>query len=162
MESLKKINVISLIFLAFILILGACGNSGGNEEAPDGSEKKDPTLDDASSPEGGSKQHGDGFGFTNFELDIEVDGETLVQADFDVDEKAEAEYENTRDGINVDGEDAMDELNDLFVNIRLTSDTSEKEAMDQILEHYNVEDYSKFELDVLFGNGERLDISESN
>ncbi len=158
-DSLNKFKILGAVLFSCALIIGGCGNSGKN--APDGSQKEDPLIENHKGNNvGGSKEHADGFGFTDFELEIDVDGKDAIDTDFDVNKKAEAEFENRLEGIDVEGEDAMNELNKLFVNITLTKETPKEEVMEEILKHFNIDDYTKFDLDVIFDDGTHLKIDE--
>lgn len=134
--------------------MGACGKKITDET------RDDPTLTTELETEGGSIESGDGYGFTIFELDIEVNGEDMIAIDYDVSEKAEAEYENKSKGIDLAGTAAMDEVFILFNAIRVDKDTPEDQVISDILKHYELDEYSKFELAIDFDEGTKLRINE--
>lgn len=147
---MKKFIYFSLLLVASLVLLGACVKN------PDSDEPKEPEVTSKPETEGGSMETGDGYGFTKLSLTIEVDGEETIHTDYNVEKKAEATYVDKTHDIDVDGEDAMDELFYLFDHMRLTKDTSDEEAIDKILEHYELEDYSTLTLDVDFDEGTEL------
>lgn len=55
----------------------------------------------------------------------------------------------------------MDVLDILFKEIRLTKDTPEDQAMNEILKFFEIDDYSKFELNVHFDEGTELRIHQT-
>lgn len=162
MDSLSRFKILGIVLFSCALIIGGCGKNGNSgDNAPDGSQKDDAVIENHKGDNvGGSKEHADGFGFTDFELEIDVDGKDAISTDFDVSKRAEAEYENKIEVIDVEGEDAMNELNKLFVNIELTKETPKEKVMEEILDHFGIDDYTKFELDVIFDDGTHLNINE--
>ncbi|HJF31013.1 MAG TPA: YusW family protein [Sporosarcina psychrophila] len=152
---MKSLNVLGVALISGALLLGACGNLGKNADKPN-REEADVTLE--REKEGGSIETGDGFGFNTFDLEIDVDGKDAIDVDYNVEKKAEAEYENKLMNIKVKDNEAMDELNLLFLDIRITKDTPEKEVIDKILQWYGLDSYSKFDLEVEFDDGTTLDI----
>lgn len=156
MDSVKRLTWLGIILIVGLLVMGACGKKMTDET------KDDPTLTTDRETEGGSLESGDGYGFTIFDLDIEVNGEDMIAIDYDVSEKAEAEYENKSKGIDLNGTAAMDEVFILFNAIRVDKDTPEDQVISDILKHYELDDYSKFELTIDFDEGTKLRINESH
>ncbi len=137
--------------------MGGCGNFGKNANTPN---REEAVIINEDEKTGGSIETGDGYGFTTFDLDIEVEGKDAIEADYDVTKNADADYENKLKNINLKGNKAMDELNKMFIEIRITRDTPQQEVMDKILQWYGLETYTKFELEVNFDDGTLLDIND--
>jgi len=154
---LKKRFRIGAVLIAGALLLGACGNFGKNADKPN-REEADITLE--REKEGGSIETGNGYGFSSFDLDIDVDGKDAVEADYNVKKSAEAEYENKLESVKLKDSDAMDEFNLFFIQIRITKDTPKQEVIDKILQWFQLDTYSKFDLEVEFDDGTLLDIEE--
>ena len=154
---LKKKYRIGAFLLIGALILGACGNLGKNADEPN---REDADIILESEKEGGSIETGDGYGFSSFDLDIEVGGKDAIEADYDVKKRAEAEYENKLESVKLKDSAAMDEFNLLFLDIRITKETPKQEVIDNILKWYKLDTYSKFDLEVEFDDGTLLDIEE--
>lgn len=151
---MRKFIYFSLLLIAGLVLLGACVKN------PDSDESDEPDITSKPETEGGSMETGDGYGFTTFDLTIETDGEETIHTDYNVEKKAEATYVDKTKDIDVNGEDAMDELFYLFDHLRLTKDTPDDEVIDKVLEHYELEDYSTFTLDVEFDEGKPLHLHE--
>ena len=139
------------------LVLGACGNLGKNADEPN-REEADIILE--REKEGGTINTGDGYGFSSFDLDIDVGGKDAIEADYDVQKSVEAEYENKLENIKLKDSAAMDELHLFFLDIRIMKDTPKQEVIDNILKWYQLDTYSKFDLEVEFDDGTLLDIEE--
>ena len=152
-----KLNVTSALLLTGALLLGGCGNLGKNADKPN---REEAVIINEDEKEGGSIETGDGYGFTTFDLDIDVDGKDAIEADYDVTEKADADYENKLKNVKLKDDKAMDELNKMFLEIRITKDTPQQEVMNKILQWYGLEAYTKFDLEVNFDDGTILDIED--
>jgi hypothetical protein len=148
---------VGVIVVVGALLMGGCGNFGKNADKPN---REEAVIINEDEKTGGSIETGDGYGFTTFDLDIDVDGKDAIEADYDVTEKADADYENKLKNIKLKNNKAMDELNKMFLEIRITKDTPQQEVMDKILQWYGLETYTKFDLEVNFDDGTLLDIKD--
>ena len=156
--SLKKITLAGFLVLIGILALSGCGNFGKNADKP---SREDATIIHEDEKAGGSIETGDGYGFTEFSLEIDVDQKDAIEADYKVKAKRfEAEYENKLKNIKVKDTKAIDELSKLFMAILITKDTPQQEVIDKIVQYFQVESYSKFDLEVDFDDGTKLDIED--
>ena len=154
---LEKQYRIGAVLLIVALVLGACGNLGKNADEPN---REDADIVLEREKEGGTINTGDGYGFSSFDLDIDVGGKDAIEADYDVQKSAEAEYVNKLENVKLKDSAAMDELHTFFIDIRIMKDTPKQEVIDNILKWYQLDTYSKFELEVDFDDGTFLDIEE--
>lgn len=154
MKSLKKLIIIGSLLIISALVIGGCSKRSAN--AP----KDDPVISTEAENAGGSLQHGDGFGFDKFELEIEFDEHDAIKINYDVTGKVEADFENTFENFDLEGGEAMNKIRELFIYLLLTKDTPKDEVVTKILQFYNLKDYSKFELDVNFDEGTTLRIND--
>lgn len=154
---MRKLMLLVTATLLGALMLSGCGNFGKNADKP---AREDATIIHEDEKAGGSLETGSGYGFTSFDLDIEVDGKDAIEADYEADRKLDAGYDNQLTNIKLKDSAAMDELHKLFMHILITKDTPPQEVMDKILKWYQLENYSKFDLEVDFDDGTRLDIEE--
>ncbi|SIT70346.1 YusW family protein [Edaphobacillus lindanitolerans] len=176
-----KFRLLGLTLLSGTLVLGACGdknntendnssatteNTGNTtEEAPDNSAAGD-------NPAGGKGHDGyeetqQGYGFKVFDLEIDVDGQDAIDADYKTEEDGtfEADYKNTIQGVDYDNDrnqkEAIDELDKLFKDILLDQQMSEEKVKKNVLRALDVQDYSKFDLEVEFDDGKKMKIEEN-
>ena len=154
---MKKRFRLGAVLITGALLLGACGNFGKNADKPN---REDADIILESEKEGGSIETGSGYGFSSFDLDIDVDGKDAIEADFEVKKRAEADFENKLENVKLKDQKAMDELNLFFKEIRITKDTPKQEVIDKILQWFQLDTYSKFDLEVEFDDGTLLDIEE--
>jgi hypothetical protein len=152
-----KLNGSSALLLTGALMLGGCGNLGNNADKPN---REEAVIINEDEKEGGSIETGDGYGFTSFDLDIDVDGKDAIEADYDVTERADADYENKLKNVKLKDNKAMDEFTKMFTEIRITKDTPQQEVIDKILQWYGLEAYTKFDLEVNFDDGTILNIED--
>ncbi|MBO0586819.1 YusW family protein [Sporosarcina sp. E16_8] len=154
---MRKLNMAGTIVITGALLMSGCGNFGKNADKPN---REDAVIINEAEKAGGSIETGNGFGFTSFDLEIDVDGKDAIDADYDVAEKANADYENKLTNVKLKDNKAMDELNKMFIEIRITKDTPQQEVIDKVLQWFGLETYSKFDLEVDFDDGTLLDIED--
>lgn len=175
MSSLRTLLVLSM---SLLLLLAGCGKSGNEtdsttadptandettnkEDQPaDDPELQDPALDFGDAEDGGSFNTEDGYGFSDFDLEIDVDGKDAIDVDYKDVKPGDAEYENRLENVKLDGNDAINQMHPMFIEILLTGDTSEEEAKERILKWFKLDNYSKFDLEVKFTNGKVLKIED--
>jgi len=143
------------ILFASVLLIGGCGNS--NKKVVDGN-KDEPLIKSELEDEGGSMETGNGYGFSEFDLEIDIDGADAIDLDYKVEKKIEAEYDNEIQDFHLKDGPAMTEIHELFMYIKITKDTPDDEVKQKILQYLQIEDYSKFDLEVVFDNGQLLEI----
>ena len=137
-----------LIVFASVLLIAGCGNKKGVVE-----NQNEPTISSEVEDRGGSIASGDGYGFSEFILEIDVDGIDAIDIGYEVNkqnDKFEAEYENNIENFHLRDEEAMNAIDEFFLEVRISKDTPKEKAKNEILQHLNVEGYSKFELDITF------------
>ncbi|WP_339252100.1 YusW family protein [Sporosarcina sp. FSL W8-0480] len=150
-----------MFFLFAVLVLGACGNSNKDVgKGPDKPLQKDNALVVKDDAEGGTLNAGSGYGFDKFDLEIEVDGQDVVDAEYAVAKSHSASYENKLANLKLEGTDAFNKFDELFMNIMLTKDTSKQDAIDKIMKWFGLDTYTKFDLGVDFSDGTKLDIED--
>lgn len=151
---MKKLKVLGSLLIIGVLIIGGCGKRSAN--AP----KDDPVISTEAENAGGSLEHGDGFGFDIFELEIDFDEHDTISIDYDVTKHAEADFENTFENFDLEGREAMNKIDELFTYLLLTKDMPEEEVIKKTLQFFNLKSYSKFELDVNFDEVTKLRIDD--
>ncbi|MBO0601269.1 YusW family protein [Sporosarcina sp. E16_3] len=130
-----KLKLFGLVILATALIIGGCGKKVHNTDTA--------------------------YGFTKFELKIDVSGEEDVKAEYKMKtNKIEAEYINKAHKIKLKGDPAMDELNKIFTEIELTKDQSQQDVIDKVLKAVDVDNFSKFKLEIEYDDGTKLEFEE--
>lgn len=151
---MRRIFKVSGFLLFAAMLLGACGNFGKNADEPNRDEA---TLIHEDEKEGGSLDTGDGYGFDMFKLEIDVDGQDTIEAEYKMEREMEAEYKNKLAGVDLEEDEAMVKLDEMFIDIMFTKDTSEKDAIDKLMQWFGLDTYTKFDLEVHFDDGSKLD-----
>ena len=144
---MKRLMTLGSLLFASALVVSGCGNVG---EDADTDNREEADIITNQEKEGGDIETGDGYGFTELNLEIEVDGEDAIDVDYKVEEDFDPEYQNALTNIDLEGDDAMDELDKMFKTVNFESNMSEEEARDKILEFYQIAEYSDFKLNVHF------------
>lgn len=141
---IKKYPILGSAILSSVFLLGACGDKEEVSDAPD--------KETAQSE----------FGFHSFDLDIDTaDQNDAIDASFDIDiSETEAEYVNQLESINLSGNEAYAELEPIFKKMGLTKDLSKEEAIEKVLQAFGVEDYTEFELELEFSEGDKQEFKD--
>lgn len=158
MTYVKSVKLVGTTLFASALLLSGCG--GGSKNATPVGENPEPVITTEREQAGGSIENGDGFGFDEFDLEIEIEGKDTIDIEYEVKRKAEAKYENELTKTILKDADAMDEINKFFLEVRIDTDTPEDVAKEKILQYLGIEKYSKFELEVDFDDGTTLKIKD--
>ncbi|MEI4769115.1 YusW family protein [Psychrobacillus sp. FJAT-51614] len=141
----KKYVLFGSSILSMALLLGACGENEEMENAPD--------ADTAQSE----------FGFQAFDLDIDTaEHKDAIDASFDIDvSETEAEYENKLESKKLAGDEAYEALKPIFKDLALTKDMNKEETIEKVSKAFGVEDYTEFELEIEFSDGDTQEFSDS-
>ncbi|MCZ8538805.1 YusW family protein [Psychrobacillus psychrodurans] len=141
---IRKYPLLGSVVISSFLLLGACGDKEEVSEAPD--------KETAQSE----------FGFQSFELDVDTaDQKDAIDASFDIDiSETEAEYFNQLESKNLSGNDAYTELEPIFKEIALTKDMSKEEVIEKVTQAFGVEEYTEFELEVEFSDGDTQEFND--
>lgn len=134
----KRYSIYGSVLLTAALLLGACGEKEKVKDAPD--------ADTAESE----------FGFRSFDLDVDtVDHKDAIEASFDIDiSETEAEYVNRIESTKLSGDKAYAELEPIFKDLALTKEMSKEEVIEKVSSAFGVDDYTSFDLEVEFSDGD--------
>ncbi|MBD7908687.1 hypothetical protein H9659_10135 [Sporosarcina sp. Sa3CUA8] len=156
-ETLNKLAAMGSVVFASVLFVSGCGNAG-KDANKDNREEADIVTNEQK--EGGDRDTGDAYGFNKFELEIDVDNKDAIDAEYEVEKEFNPEYQNKLTNIDLEGAEAMDELDKMFDAVNLQHDMSAEEARDKILKYFQIDLYSKFKLDVDFDDGTKLEFED--
>lgn len=177
----KLISFIAVI--GFSLALVACGNADKNETtvpqnpAPEEGKKDNATgknVNDQeniqSSSETGQNNHGvnqenmqkqmDDLDYAEFNLDVEYADNTDYEVELEKhsDNSVEAEVKDSINNVNLRGAEAFDVLYPLVKELTINQQTAKEEAISETLKVFNLkEDYNKFELEITFKDGTKIE-----
>lgn len=104
------------------------------------------------------------YGVKDFELELDFQDGTEWDFDYenenDDNKEGEIEKENGEE-IDLSGTEAIEEIEEMLQAINVTPETSDEDAIAEILSHLNVneEDLTKFELEIDFHDGTELNVN---
>ncbi|WEG17585.1 YusW family protein [Alkalihalophilus pseudofirmus] len=151
-----------LMSIGLITILAACGGNDNVDEPPaDAPVEEDDTMfddnDDAAAPDETGVTNGEegSYAFTSFDLDVEYQDNQEVDVDYESEQDGmEAKYRNDFEGIDLEGDEAMQELEAYFTQLDFDSAAADEEVIDQVMSVFNLDpSYTEFELEVDFADG---------
>lgn len=149
---MSVMRILSIAGVSSILLLGGCGSK---DEAPD----NDAAVSIEGEDEGSTMNTGDGYGFTDFDLTIKKD-DKKIETDYEDVKPGDAEYVNEFQEVDLEGNEAIDDMHKMFMEILIDSGTTKDEAIDRILQWYGLDGYDEFKLDVEFADDKTLHIDE--
>lgn len=147
-------RALSIAGVSAVLLLGGCSDK---EEPADNSDPAIPYTDET---DGSTINTGDAYGFTDFDLTIVKDGKK-IETDYEGVKPSDAEYVNEFQEVKKEGNDAIDSMHPMFMEILIDSSTTKEEVINRILKWYGLDDYDEFELDVKFTDDKTLQIDET-
>lgn len=151
----KKRTLIMASIFSTALLLGACGdNNDDKDENVLKSDVVEPNPEEKSG-EAISEPETD-YGFQEFTLTIDTpDNQKSVIVEYKVDSSS-AVYKNMHTAVNTEGDGAAETLDPVFKELNLKKDMNTEEVVQQITAAFEVDEYTAFNLDVQYDDGETM------
>jgi len=178
---MKRKMIFSVLFV-FTLILAACGNENIDEPKQPITEENGSsnnsgstdTVEDGESTEGtentGSTGNADNMyekmeelDYSDFELAVDYsnDLEYEVELEKGSNNTVKSEIDDDVNNVKKSGVEAFDELYPLVSELTITQETSKVDAIQEVLNTFNLpDDYQKFELEIKFNDGTKLEFED--
>ncbi|PIC64847.1 hypothetical protein CSV79_04290 [Sporosarcina sp. P13] len=105
----------------------------------------------------------DKLSFKEIDVDVSYGKDIEYEAEIEQDnnEPLEAKVEDELNSVHLKGQEAFDELYPKIQQLQLTKDSTNEEAIDQVLKAFGLEsNYEKFELEIHFNDGSKLDVED--
>lgn len=172
---MKKATLLMLgSFMLLSLLLVACGDKDEVENPPenanDGQEQQTDNNNtdvddnaatddgtDTDTPNNTSANTDTSYGFKKFELDADYpDANDALDVDFEneTNENMEASYRDQSQGIDLNGDEAIKELDPIFSGFDFDENTPDDEVLDAVIKAFNIpEEATDIELEIDFSNG---------
>ncbi|WP_010650322.1 YusW family protein [Oceanobacillus massiliensis] len=169
----KSIGLILVSLL--VLALAACGgNESGNEESnSEGTGPAESTGDGTPTDSGQSETTENDstvsnsnkytYQFTSFDLEADIeDSNDAVEVDYEMDsDDSEASYLDKIQGIRLNGDEAMEELSNIFSSFEFDQDTPNEEVLNAVMDGFNIPDDAKnVDLEINFADGTEKDYKQ--
>lgn len=183
---IMKKNLLFTLLLSFSLVLAACGNNNESnneedtletpivepeeetveqdepieEEVTDVPEEGEVTDNANASNDDDMARMMDKIDYQEFELEVEYpnDGEYEIEIEHRKDDTVKAKIEDEVNNIEKYDEAAFNDLYPLVSQLTITQQTTKEEAIQETLAIFNLsEDYEKFELEIKFKDGTKIE-----
>ena len=105
----------------------------------------------------------DELSFQEIELEISYGNDREYEAEIEQDENEpiKAKVEDELNDVYLKDQEAFDDLYPKVKNLDLTKDSSKQETIDSILNAFDLQaDYEKFEVEIKFNDGSKLDVED--
>ncbi|MBP2076802.1 YusW family protein [Oceanobacillus polygoni] len=179
---MKKMMVLVTI-MTFGLLIAACGtsdegtnppadnNAGETENNATDDQNQDDTNTDTNTDTSETDNDRDNvttdmesdYPFTSFDLEADFEGtEDIVEVEYEQDtNETEASYRNETQGIQLRGDEAMQELDSIFSTFDFDENTPKEEVLSTVLEAFNIpSDAQHVELDIEFVGGTEVEYQQ--
>ena len=174
---MKKLFIF-IALLALSLVVVACGTTKKDaNKAP-----KEPAVEDTTTEKDEDKGTNlnqeesagnqadmqskmDELDYTEFNLGVDYtnDVEYEVELEKNSDNSIEAEIDDSINNIKKKGSEAFNELYPLVEQLTIVQETSEEEAIREVLKTFKLEDnYSEFDLEITFKDGTKIEFEDRN
>ncbi|WP_339228989.1 YusW family protein [Oceanobacillus sp. FSL K6-2867] len=103
------------------------------------------------------------YPFTSFDLEADFEGtEDIVEVEYEQDtNETEASYRNETQGIQLRGDEAMQELDSIFSTFDFDENTPKEEVLSTVLEAFNIpNDAQNVELDIEYSGGTEVEYQQ--
>lgn len=178
---MKKIGTLSFASVLSLMLIG-CGTDGQKEEptvkeeTPAASENETNAQSEASSTGAANAEQNtdtsnqedmlqrmDELDYAEFELEVEYAGETEYEAELETKSvgTVKAKIEDELNHVEKNGTEAFDELYPLVQKLTITQQTNKEEAISEVLKTFNLPtDYTKFDLEITFNDGTKIEFED--
>lgn len=161
---MRKLKFLTIAIVASFSLIAGCGNND-NDNKRSAESRDEPLISAEIEDRGGSLQYGAGYGFSDFDLEIDIDGKDAIDIDYEVNtqnDTFEVEYKNNIQDFHLKDGEAMNAVHDFFMEAQISNEKPKDKIMREILESLNIADFSKFDLEINFNDDTSLSIQESN
>ncbi|UTR08653.1 YusW family protein [Evansella sp. LMS18] len=138
-----------------------------NDAADNGSADNNDADEDSTAENNGGEDTSSTLAFGVREFELEIDFQDGSQWEFEYEDdngetEAEIEKENG-DESEREGSEAIDEMEAMLQELQIFPDTSEDDAIDQVLSYLEIteDELTEFELEIEYQNGDELEIERS-
>ncbi|HEX6595035.1 MAG TPA: YusW family protein [Bacillota bacterium] len=155
----KWIGVIIISVFLFV----ACGNNdGGNDSAentPSTNDQQEVETNETDSITDDQTNTGAGteapYSFIEFDLEADYDGtEEALEVEYEYEtNEPEASYKNRVQNIRLTGNEALEELDDIFSSFTFNEESPKEEVLSAVIEAFELPKDATIDLDIEFQNG---------
>ena len=139
----------------------ATGDTTQNDAGESGT---DATTDSSTDSATGDMQADmDKLSFKEIEVEVSYGNDKEYEAEIEQDENEpiKAKVEDELNEVYLKGQEAFDDLYSKVKNLDVTKDSSQQETIDSVLNAFNLQaDYEKFEVEIKFNDGSKLEVED--
>src|SRR5690625_2134789 len=102
--------------------------------------------------------------YTEFELEMKYEDDIEYEAEIKQSNNSiDADLEDELNGVDIKGEEAFNELFPMIEQLTIEQNTEKEAAISEVLDIFDLEDnYRKFELEITFNDGVKLEYEDRN
>lgn len=131
------------------------GDTNATDDEAEESDNNETTSNDM-------KAKMDELDYSDFELEVDYDPDQEYEAKVEQKEgNVKADLEDEINGEELNGQEAFDKIYPLVKQLTISKDTEKEDAIAEVLEAFDLEDdYRKFELELTFSDGVKMEFED--
>ena len=135
-------------------------NDDENMDDEDNSTDNNNETDAASNDD--MKQKMDELDYTDFQLEVDYGKNKEYEAEIEQDnDRIEADLEDEINGVDVNGEEAFNKIYPKVKKLTIDANTNKDDAIMEVLKAFDLDpDYDKFELELTFKDGKKVEFED--
>ncbi|MFJ8064678.1 YusW family protein [Psychrobacillus sp. NPDC096426] len=152
----KKHMILAATLLSSAMLVAACGNNDETVENVSTGAAYEPeqeeVVDDSLTSENPELEFG--FRYFNLHIDTPNNKESVIAEYYGDSAITETIYKNMHAAVDLQGDAAFTLLQQVFADLQLTQDTSKEEVITQVTNAFDATDYTNFDLEIEYEDGE--------
>lgn len=153
----------SALILSGALVLGACGgndnDSTNNDTASSGEPSVGSSTNQSTHTNNETSQNEAAAKDTTLhevEIEVDIDGKDAVDLEYDSKDLSDNEYKNYLTNEAFKGEEAKSKVTSLLDELSIHKETTQDDAIQQVMHLFNIDHYSKIEISYKYEDGSKI------
>jgi len=141
-------------------------NNKNDQNDDENMDDEDNTTDNNNETDAASdddmKQKMDELDYTDFQLEVDYGKNKEYEAEIEQDnDRIEADLEDEINGVDVNGEEAFNKIYPKVKKLTIDANTNKDDAIMEVLKAFDLDpDYNKFELELTFKDGKKVEFED--
>ncbi len=178
-DILKKSLTIGSIVLSSALVLGACGANDANDTNDNAADDNTTPVEetetnetetnvDVETEEETEKDEAtnnqstveNALDFAKLDIEIDVAGDDAIDIEYDATDIDDNEYFDYTKNIALKDAEAKTKLEEDLIDLQIPVNATNEEIIQTVLAHFNIDDYSKIEIEMKHADGSKVEIKD--
>ncbi len=180
-DILKKSLTIGSAILASALVLGACGADDNDQTDKDAADNNSTPVEETETNTNETETNVDvdteeetdkdeatnnqstvenALDFAKLDIEIDVAGDDAIDIEYDATDIDDNEYFDHTKNIALKDAEAKTKLEEDLMDLQIPVNATNEEIIQTVLAHFNIDDYSKIEIEMKNADGSKVEIKD--